>query len=114
MDDRKMDGTIAVILRTGVSLAALLVLLGGVSYLGRFGSGLPNYKSFHPTAFHIGVPRSGPELIEAGLLILILTPVVRVLFSAFAFAKERDITYVVITLIVLVLLGVGWFAGHSV
>jgi uncharacterized membrane protein len=113
MDEKKMDATIAVILRTGVSLAALLVLLGGVAYLGRFGSGVENYRSFHPTTFQFGIPRSGRELIETGLLVLILTPVIRVIFSAFAFARERDTTYVVITLIVLCLLVVGWFTGHA-
>jgi uncharacterized membrane protein len=113
MDEKKMDATIAVILRAGVSMAALLVLLGGVAYLGRFGSGIENYRSFHPTSFHFGIPRSGRELIETGLLVLILTPVIRVVFSAFAFARERDTTYVVITLIVLSLLVVGWLTGHA-
>jgi uncharacterized membrane protein len=113
MDEKKMDATIAIILRGGVSLAALLVLLGGVAYLGRAGSDIENYRSFHPTTFHFGIPHSGRELIEAGLLILILTPVIRVVFSAFAFARERDTTYVVITVIVLGLLAVGWLTGHA-
>jgi uncharacterized membrane protein len=37
-------------------------------------------------------------------LLLIATPVARVLFSAIAFALERDPMYVVITLIVLAIL----------
>ncbi len=113
MDDSEMDSAIANILCVGVSLAALLVLLGGVAYLGSFGSHIPNYTTFHPSIFHAGVPRSGRQLIETGLLILILTPVLRVVFSVFAFMRERDTTYVVITLIVLALLGLGWFPGHA-
>ena len=43
-------------------------------------------------------------IIQLGLLLLIATPVARVIFSAIAFAIERDYMYVVITLIVLAVL----------
>jgi uncharacterized membrane protein len=43
-------------------------------------------------------------IIQLGILILIATPVVRVAFSVFAFAEERDWMYVVVTLVVLGLL----------
>ena len=46
-------------------------------------------------------------VIQLGLLLLIATPVARVAFSVFAFAKQRDWTFVVITLIVLGLLLYG-------
>ena len=46
------------------------------------------------------------------MLLLIATPVARVLFSVFAFFRERDRTYVIVTLIVLaVVLVVGLSAG---
>jgi len=38
-------------------------------------------------------------VIQLGLLLLIATPVVRVAFSIFGFAKERDNAYAVFTLI---------------
>ncbi len=44
---------------------------------------------------------------------LIMTPIARVIFSVFAFAREKDTTYVVITLIVLALLAFGWFTGYA-
>ena len=44
-----------------------------------------------------------------GLLLLIATPVARVLFSAIAFAIERDGMYVVITLVVLAILMLSLF-----
>ena len=47
---------------------------------------------------------SARAIIQLGLLLLIATPVARVLFSAIAFAIERDCMYVVITLIVLAIL----------
>jgi uncharacterized membrane protein len=106
MDDRRMDETISSILRLGVSAAALLVVFGGVIYLRDFGRMTPQYRTFHAARFR-------PGLMQAGLFLLILTPVARVLFSVFAFAREKDTTYVVITLIVLALLAIGWLTGHG-
>jgi uncharacterized membrane protein len=42
----------------------------------------------------------GRGIIQLGLLLLIATPVARVAFSIFGFAKEGDRLYVVFTLIV--------------
>ena len=51
----------------------------------------------------------GPEgLIQAGLLILIATPVARVMFTLVAFVLERDRVYVGITLAVLSILVYSW------
>ncbi|HXU49289.1 MAG TPA: DUF1634 domain-containing protein, partial [Candidatus Binatia bacterium] len=47
---------------------------------------------------------TGRGLIQLGLLLLIATPVARVIFSVFAFLYERDWKYVFFTLIVLGLL----------
>jgi uncharacterized membrane protein len=105
-EDRKIDETIAGILRLGVSAAAILVVVGMVIYLKYDGGLPPMYETFHAAKF----PRGW---LEAGLLTLILTPVARVVFTVVAFAREKDTTYVVITLIVLGLLGVGWFSGHA-
>jgi uncharacterized membrane protein len=44
------------------------------------------------------------SLIQLGLLVLIATPILRVAFSGYVFARQGDRTYVVITLIVLVTL----------
>ncbi len=106
MEDQQMDNTIASILRLGVSAAAILVVIGGVVYLRDSGRLLPEYGTFRPAKFHQG-------LIQAGLFALILTPVARVVFSVYAFALQKDWTYVAITLIVLALIGFGWFTGHA-
>ena len=47
MDDRRMDEIIANLLRAGVSLAATLVLAGGVWYLASSRT-VPNYAQFQP------------------------------------------------------------------
>jgi uncharacterized membrane protein len=110
--DKHMDELMGLLLRTGVLLAACIVLVGGVIYLA--GHHFPSdYRVFRgeperlrvisgilseAIAFH---PRG---LIQLGLLVLILTPIGRVTFSVFAFLYQRDWMYVVFTLIVLLLL----------
>jgi uncharacterized membrane protein len=44
------------------------------------------------------------SIIQLGLLLLIATPIARVVFSVAAFAWERDFMYVGISLIVLIVL----------
>jgi len=46
----------------------------------------------------------GLGVIQMGLFLLIATPVVRVIFSVFAFLIERDSFYAVVTSIVLAVL----------
>jgi uncharacterized membrane protein len=52
-------------------------------------------------------------VIQLGLLLLVATPVARVIFSVFAFAWERDWLYVLLTLIVLAVLLYSLFAAHA-
>jgi uncharacterized membrane protein len=47
---------------------------------------------------------SARAIIQFGLLLLIATPIARVIFSAVAFAFERDYLYVAFTLAVLAIL----------
>ncbi len=54
---------------------------------------------------------SGRGIIQLGLLLLVATPVARVIFSVAAFALQQDWIYVVITLIVLAVLGFSLLGG---
>jgi uncharacterized membrane protein len=112
-NDFEIEVIIGMLLRTGVILAASVVLIGGVLYLSHHGRETPNYTAFHgepeslksPTDIFRGVLQMNARaIIQLGLLLLIATPVVRVAFSAVAFAIERDGMYVIITLIVLAVL----------
>lgn len=108
-----MDAVISGLLRLGVTCATLVVLVGGVIYLFHHGSNVPNYKIFrgepHTLTALAGIfdratLLSGRGVIQVGLLILVATPVIRVAFSVFAFAAQRDWTYTAVTLLVLGLL----------
>lgn len=94
-------------MRAGVILAAAVVMAGGVWYLAAEGTARPDYHRFHGArgAMPWTQGLSGPlETIQIGLLILIATPVARVVFSMAAFGMERDRVYVGITLVVLAIL----------
>jgi len=51
-------------------------------------------------------------LLEAGLVILLATPATRVVVSVIAYVRERDWTFVVLTLVVLVALGASVAAAY--
>jgi uncharacterized membrane protein len=115
-----MDQMMAVLLRRGVWLACGLAFICGVVYLSRHDLPTINYRVFQgePEEYRTvgGILREaatfhGRGLIQLGLLVLIATPVARVLFSVIAFLYERDWTYVAITMIVLGLLCYSLFGG---
>jgi len=112
-DDTKIDKRIGILLRTGILASAFVILTGGILYLVREGSARPSYKTFHgvsPSLRTFSGIASGAlhgnslAIIQFGLLMLIATPIARVIFSVVAFFLERDYLYVVISTIVLVVL----------
>lgn len=119
--DQRLEVIISVLLRSGVLIAALVVLLGGICFLSKHGDETPQYHVFHGTAetyrnigsiLHGVGPGDCQAVIQLGLLLLILTPIARVAFSAAGFALERDGTYVVLTLVVLGILIYSLAAPH--
>jgi uncharacterized membrane protein len=120
--DERVEQIIGDLLRVGVVLAALVVAVGGVLYLVQEGAGpikdknLQEFRGEQKLRVLDIVTDAGhfhsAGLIELGLLLLILTPIARVVFSIAAFALERDRMYVVITTLVLVILLYSLFSGH--
>ncbi|MBV9573460.1 MAG: DUF1634 domain-containing protein [Acidobacteriales bacterium] len=108
--DRRIENIIGNLLRTGVSVSALIVFCGGVIYLFRHAGSPADYRTFHgepadlktvPGIIRDAFTLEGRGLIQLGLLVLIATPVVRVAFSIWGFAAEHDRMYVIFTIIVL-------------
>ena len=129
-DDTAVEQTMGNLLRAGVILAAVVTAVGGVVFLAkRWEEPTPNrsvfaYKDQAPPPEVATVPGvvgyafngRGRGLIQLGVLLLIATPVARVAFSVYAFARQRDRLYVVVTLVVLALLlfslfGARWLPG---
>ena len=113
MNDDRVDRMIGKLLRAGVILSCSVVLAGLVWYLVEAGGSRPDYRTFRGGPPHLssirgiveGVVHGTPaSVIQFGLLLLIATPVARVVFSVFAFTVERDRLYVGITVLVLAIL----------
>ncbi len=110
LDEERFEQFLGNLLRAGVVVAGAVVLLGAVVYLYRHGGERPHAAVFrgepadlrHPVSIVEDALRlSGRGIIQLGLLLLAATPVARVAFSVVGFLRERDTTYVVLTLIVL-------------
>ena len=108
--DRQLEQFISNLLKYGVFLASAVVLFGGILYLIRYGTQPANYQFFQAKSSVLSSPKdliadilSGHchSIIQLGLLILVATPIARVAFSVLAFLRQRDFTYVMLTLLVL-------------
>jgi uncharacterized membrane protein len=113
LTDKQVDQIIGNLLRIGVTTAALVVLAGGAAYLIFHPGTTQNFRAFSGEPAELrsvsaivkgSLTLHSLQIIQLGLLLLIITPVARVLFSVLAFALQRDRIYVIVTLIVLSLL----------
>ncbi len=122
LSDERVEGIIGNLLRIGVIASALVVLAGGVLYLMRDGrQPTPDLHEFHEQPQELRSPLrilgdaaklDSLGLIMLGLLLLIATPVARVIFSVAAFALQRDYLYVLFTLLVLAVLLYSLLSGY--
>jgi uncharacterized membrane protein len=131
-EDQRLEVAIAMLLRIGVVIAAVLVAIGGVMALRHPESRVPSFRVFHAPGHEPGpavsgeaataaaAPHaaiysiaavfrhlragSGAGIIALGLLVLIATPIARVIFAIVGFARERDMLYTVISFVVLAIL----------
>jgi uncharacterized membrane protein len=111
--DEQFDAVLARVLRGGVMLSAAVVAAGGMVFLVRHGLQRPEYHVFNGEPLTLrtvtgivadAMRLHGRGLVQLGLLLLIATPITRVVFSVIGFARQRDWLYVAITLVVLILL----------
>jgi len=112
----RTERLLAMTLRIGVALAAAVVLVGVLSLLRARGGVATDYRVFRGEPSELrgvaGIWRAARHLrprglIQLGLLILIATPIARVVFAALAFARQRDWLYTAVASIVLAALLFG-------
>lgn len=117
--DSKVDfnAIIGNILRYGVTISSVLLVIGAVMIFA--GDKSPNFPLVmsqllktdygRPTLNFAKLASEAASLnpvfiVQLGLLILLATPIVRVAASILLFAAERDLTYVALTIFVLVVI----------
>ena len=105
------------LLQFGVLLASFVMLVGGLLYLRTHHDGFPDYRVFksEPQELrHIGGVMRGvvagdtAAIIQFAVLLLIATPVARVVFALIAFGIERDKLYMGVSAVVLAVLLYGF------
>ncbi len=120
-DDRRMETIMGRLLQFGVLLASFVMIIGGVLYTRAHHGEIPNYRVFtsEPQGLrHIdgvigGIKTADPAaIIQLAILLLIATPVARVVFALIAFAIERDKLYILVSALVLGVLLYGFFRSQ--
>jgi uncharacterized membrane protein len=122
-DQPKKDlaGLLSRVMLGGVLVAAGVLLLGGVIYLPQHGGNAVGDHIFrgepgalrHPLAIARGALEVHPTaVIQLGVLLLLLNPILRIVLSLFGYARLKDRTYVVVCLILLAVLGFSLLGGR--
>lgn len=118
--DTDMQAVIGWVLRIGVIVSVTIVAFGGIVYLYRHGHEVADHSKW------VGVPDfvelkniirgildfHGRSIIQAGIILLIATPIIRVLFAAIGFLLEKDYLYVGISTLVLLIILFSMINGH--
>ena len=121
-DEKDLDLILASVLRTGLLCSCAVMILGAVMHIGQTtGSELrlqqftsePQQLRTISGIVKLALTGNSLGIMQLAVVILLATPFLRVVFAAFAFARERDWKYVAISLIVLAALVFGLYWGHG-
>jgi uncharacterized membrane protein len=117
--DKRLENAMGNLLRIGLMIASGVVLIGGIVFIVRHGSEHPDYRVFRSQPLDLrtlsGIMSeasqgSGRGIIQLGILLLLATPLARVIAALIGFAIEKDRLYVIISAIVLAVLCFSIFA----
>jgi uncharacterized membrane protein len=115
-DESGLNRIIALLMVAGISAGVLLLTVGMVLYWRTHGGlsvstktavfihGQDLFSLLYDMVRGAGARRGDILLLTLGIVVLMLTPLLRVVVSVVFFAWHRDYKYVVITLLVLVIL----------
>lgn len=117
---RRLAMALSRLLIAGIVASACLISLSGVAVLFQDGTKQVSLSSFkggsevrtlHEVLKGVGT-MDARAFLTLGVLVVLVTPLARVVFSMAAFAKERDWMYVTITGIVVAILSYSMFFGR--
>ncbi len=108
--DKDIEKIMGKLLQYGVLISAVIVMIGAFFYLYQHGSELPQYQKFNgepngliqlKLVLENSLKGNGRAIIQAGLFVLIATPIARIIFSIGGYIMEKDFRYIIIASIVL-------------
>jgi uncharacterized membrane protein len=118
-DKSKLENSISYLLISGVLLSLTLLIIGMVLLWQKQGNvaisqdpavyvhGHDFFSFIYQEVTNGGLNGLPLQLITLGVVVLLLTPYVRVILSTVYFARERNLKYVFITIIVLIILTIS-------
>ena len=122
INDKDIQSLVGNLLRTGVYISMGIVVFGGIIYLYEHGTEKTDYANFNfdkvslktvEAIFANVLTFKGAAVVQFGLLMLIFTPIARVLMAIVSFFLEKDYLYVVIGLIVLAIIMASLSGGFA-
>lgn len=118
--DKDLQSFVGNLLRIGVIVAMTIVVAGLVLFLFQYGREVAGYGTFNEQEvfrfaefYHSLMRGDSKAIMELGVMVLIATPIVRVLFTMIGFWLERDRMYTLIAFIVLCIIAYSLIFGVS-
>ncbi|MDQ1097011.1 MULTISPECIES: DUF1634 domain-containing protein [Chryseobacterium] len=120
--DIDLNRSVGNLLRLGVILSVITSLVG---FIKLFTEGFKMPKKY--TSLQMGSSSEkiwgefwhslgkgeGMAIIQLGILLLILTPLMRIVFAWIGYLKEKDYVYVFISSVVLAIMVISFFTGYA-
>lgn len=120
--DVDLNRSVGNLLRLGVILSVVISIIGSIK-LFLEGFTMPkNYSSLTTgsssekvwSQFWYSLCKGeGMAIIQLGILVLIFTPLMRIIFALIGYLKEKDYMYVIISSIVLAIMTISFFTGYA-
>ncbi|WP_316799881.1 DUF1634 domain-containing protein [Pedobacter frigidisoli] len=120
LEDKDIQVILGTMLRAGVVISMAIVLVGGFIFLFHNQGSLTDYRVFKPELAKFssiikifkGIPSlEGDAIIQFGILMLIFTPIARIIFAIISFFIEKDYLYVLIGFIILTIITISLSGG---
>jgi len=120
INDKDIQVILGTLLRAGVIVSMSIVLIGGIIFLIHNNGVITDYKVFKPelskfssiaSIFRGVLTLQGDAIVQFGVLMLIFTPIARIVFAIFSFLIEKDYLYVLIGLIILAIITISLNGG---
>lgn len=120
--DTDMQLLLGKVLRAGMIISTSIVFIGGIFYLYKHGHTIADYREFKGVPAFVATAGGivdgvlnlkGQAIMQLGIILLIFTPILRVMFSTIGFVLEKDYMYVGISILVLIIIFTSLMSGHA-